>query len=65
MFGDNDSSVSKTDGRTLGPGMLWVALVGVGLLSALVSILYLTGSLFMREMFCATVPSNSSMSCGR
>lgn len=59
MFGDNDGSVFKTDGLTLGRGMLWGALVGVGLLSALVSILYLTGSLFMLEIYDRVLPSRS------
>lgn len=59
-LGLTDASVAS-EGGSGGPFkcQVWSALLGVGLLSALVNVLYLTGSLFMLEVYDRVLPSRS------
>lgn len=54
----NDHDPASDGSADVKPG-IWGALLGVGLLSALVNILYLTGSLFMLEVYDRVLPSRS------
>lgn len=55
---DNSMANENEGGRSFSR-QVWRALLGVGLLSALVNVLYLTGSLFMLEVYDRVLPSRS------
>lgn len=55
----SETSTRLSRSRTGRVFLVWPGLFGVGLLSGLVSILYLTGSLFMLEVYDRVLPSHS------